>query len=81
MIQDLVSGGIIRRVDGEANSYVPAATEVEIKPAEIVELIFGKEVPLLSSGSLATEVLDAARKSLVDKKILSPAGPSPQTEA
>lgn len=80
VIHDLLTGGIIRRVDGEANTYVPAATEVEIRPAEIVELIFGKEVPLLSSGSLATEVLDAARKSLADKKILSPAGPSPRAE-
>jgi membrane protein len=78
VMQDLLAGGIIRRVDGETNSYVPAATEAEIKPAEIVELIFGKEVPLLSSGSLATEVLDAARKSLADKKILSAADPSPQ---
>jgi len=80
VIQDLLAGGIIRRVNGEANVYVPAATEEEIRPAEIVELVFGKEVPLLPSGSLATEVLDAARKVLADKKIRSAADQFPQTE-
>ena len=80
VIQDLLAGGIIRRVEGEANAYVPAATEEEIKPAEIVELVFGKEVPLLRSGILANEVLDAARKSLAEKKIFAAVGQSPQTE-
>jgi len=80
VIQDLLAGGIIRRVDGEANVYVPAATEEEIRPAEIVELVFGGEVPMLRSGSLATEVLDAARKVLADKKIGPAAGQSPPTE-
>jgi len=80
VIQDLLAGGIIRRVNGEANVYVPAATEEEIKPAEIVELILGREVPSLPSGPLATAVLDAARKSLADKTILTAGDRSPTTD-
>jgi membrane protein len=80
VIQDLLAGGMIRRVEGEENLYVPAATEEEIKPAEVVELIFGREVPLLSSSALATDVLDAARKSLAGRKILAAGVQAPLTE-
>ena len=70
LIQELIEGGIIRKVEGDINGYMPAASEKEIKPAEIVELILGKEIPVGEPENFAYEVLDAARHSLVDKKIV-----------
>jgi membrane protein len=75
VLQDLVAGGVIRIVDGNANCYVPAATEEEIKPVEIVDLVFGNTIPPSSSSSLANEVLDGARRALADKKIIIASSP------
>ncbi len=80
VMQDLIAGGIIRKVDGNANGYVPAATEEEIKPAEIVDLVFGNTIPPSSSSSLAHEVLDGARRSLADKKMIIVPNPPLQTD-
>jgi DNA-binding IscR family transcriptional regulator len=80
MMQELVAGGIIRKVDGNTNGYIPAATEEEIKPAEIVDLVFGKTIPPSNSSSLANEVLDGVRRSLADKKLIIVPSPPLQTD-
>jgi membrane protein len=69
VMQDLVAGGIMRRVNGEVESYAPVATEEEIEPAEIVDLVFGKDIPVQHNSTLAIEVMQAARNSLTGKKI------------
>jgi membrane protein len=70
LLQELIDGGIIRKVEGELNGYMPAASEKEIQPAEIVELILGSTIPIGRPDNFAYEVLDAARHSLTDKKIV-----------
>ncbi len=69
VLDDLVAGGILRRVDGSKIGFVPASPADTIKPAEIVDLIMGTEVPPFRGGTLASEVLHAARESVADKKI------------
>lgn len=69
ILQDLLNAGIIRRVSDDADGYVPASPAGSVAPMEIVDLIFGTEVPPFRGSSLAIEALNAARQALNGRKI------------
>ena len=67
IIDELVKGGILRRVSGKLEGYVPAAPSAHLKPIEIVDIIFGKDkdIPdILKGCGLANQALQAVRQSL-----------------
>ena len=69
VLDDLIEAEIIRHADCQNESYLPGAPAEKITPIEIVDLIFGTEVPPLRRSSLAIEALQAARNALDGKKI------------
>jgi membrane protein len=72
IIDELVKGGILRRVTGKLEGYVPAAPSANLKPIEIVDIIFGrdKDIPEVLKGcGLANQALQAVRQSL-DHKVI-----------
>ena len=70
VLESLLSKGLLRGVDGEKDRFVPAAPAEEINPAEIVDLIYGTEVPPSPGGHMAEEGLKAARAVLAEKKMI-----------
>jgi DNA-binding IscR family transcriptional regulator len=70
VLESLLSKGLLRGVDGEKDRFVPAAPAEEINPAEIVDLIYGTEVPPSPGGHMAKEGLKAARSILAEKKMI-----------
>ncbi|MFC1843604.1 YihY/virulence factor BrkB family protein [Thermodesulfobacteriota bacterium] len=64
IVNDLVDGGLLRRVDGKLEGYVPAAPLDDLKPSEIMDIIIGKELPDVKGCDLAGRALQAARDSL-----------------
>jgi membrane protein len=70
VLENLLNKGLLRGVDGEKDRFVPAAPAEEINPAEIVDLIYGTEVPPSPGGHMAEEGLKAARAALAEKKII-----------
>jgi membrane protein len=64
IINDLVNGGLLRRVEGKLEGYVPAGPLVELKPSEIMDIILGKDLPDVKGCDLAGQALAAARISL-----------------
>jgi membrane protein len=68
VLESLLSGGLLRVVDGEKDRFVPAAPAEEINPGEIVDLIYGTEVPSSPGGHMAKEALKASRSVLAEKK-------------
>jgi membrane protein len=69
VLESLLSKGLLRGIDGEKDRFVPAAPAEEIDPAEIVDLIYGTEVPSSPGGHMAEEGLKAARSVLSEKKM------------
>jgi len=70
VLESLLSKGLLRGVDGEKDRFVPAAPAEVINPAEIVDLIYGTEVPPSPGGHMAEEGLKAARSVLAEKKMI-----------
>ncbi|MBW1718504.1 MAG: YihY/virulence factor BrkB family protein [Deltaproteobacteria bacterium] len=70
VLESLLSKGLLRGVDGDKDRFVPAAPAEEINPAEIVDLIYGTEVPSSPGGHMAEEGLKAARSVLAEKKMI-----------
>ncbi len=70
VLESLLSKGLLRGVDGEKDRFVPAAPAEEINPEEIVDLIYGTEVPPSPGGHMAEEGLKAARSVLAEKKMI-----------
>jgi len=64
IINDLVNGGLLRRVEGKLEGYVPSAPMNELKPSEIMDIILGKDLPDVKGCDLAGQALEAARSSL-----------------
>ena len=64
IVNDLVEGGLLRRVDGKLEGYVPAAPIDDLKPSEIMDIILGKDIPDVKGCDLAGQALQAARNSL-----------------
>ena len=75
VLESLLSKGLLRGVDGEKDRFVPAAPAEEINPAEIVDLIYGTEVPPSPGGHMAKEGLKAARAVLAEKKMAGATSP------
>jgi membrane protein len=71
IINELVQGDKLRLVTGIEEGYGPAAPEDEIRPAELVDLIFGAKVPAGRHSGLAQLALDAARQALNGQPIAS----------
>lgn len=69
ILQELLNAGIIRHVTDDKEGYVPASPAGSVAPMEIVDLIFGTEVPPYRGSSLAIEALNGARTALEGKKI------------
>ena len=70
IVDELVDGGMLRRVSGKLEGYVPAAPSAQLKPVEIMNIIFGKDIPEVLKGcGLANKALKAARQSL-DKLVI-----------
>ncbi len=68
VVKTLLSKGLLRRVDGKKDQFVPAAPADEINLAEIVDVICGTEVPPSPGGYLAEEVLKSAKSALTGRK-------------
>jgi len=65
IVNELVEGGMLRQVTGKLEGYVPAAPSAQLKPVEIMDIIFGKDIPEVLKGcGLANKALKAARQSL-----------------
>jgi len=64
IINDLVNGGLLRRVEGKLEGYVPSGPLTELKPSEIMDIILGKDLPDVKGCDLAGQALEAARNSL-----------------
>lgn len=69
VIDDLLDGGKIRQVTGKIDGFVPAVPMEGLQAAEIVDLIFGTDLPELSGSSLASEARQAAHTAMTDRKI------------
>ncbi len=64
IINELVDGGLLRRIEGKLEGYVPAGPLNELKPSEIMDIIIGKDLPDVKGCDLAGQALEAARNSL-----------------
>ena len=72
IIKELVKGGMLRRVSGKLEGYVPAAPSASLKPIEIVDIVFGKDkdIPEVLKGcGLANQALQAVHHTLDEKVI------------
>lgn len=64
IVADLVNGGLLHRVEGKLEGYVPTGPLLELKPSEIMDIILGREMPDVKGCDLAGQALGAARTSL-----------------
>lgn len=64
ILVDLVNGGLLRRIEGKLEGYVPAAPVNELRPSEIMDIILGKDLPDVKGCDLARQALQAARNTL-----------------
>ncbi len=64
IVNELTEGGLLRRVEGKLEGYVPAAPIDDLKPSEIMDIILGKDLPDVKGCDLAGQALQAARDSL-----------------
>ena len=69
VLESLFSKGLLRRVDGEKDRFVPAAPAEKIDSAEIFDLIYGTEAPSSPGGRMAKKGLKAARSALAEEKM------------
>lgn len=69
--ENMVAAGLLRWA-GEveaAGGYLPGTDLTAIAPTEIVDLIMGTDIPPLRGGSLVMEAMEAARRSLKDRRL------------
>jgi len=64
IVNDLVNGGLLRRVEGKLEGYVPSGPLKELKPSEIMDIIIGKDLPDVKGCDLAAQAIGAARRTL-----------------
>jgi len=64
ILADLENGGLLRRVEGKLEGYVPAGPLQELRPSEIMDIILGRDLPDVKGCDLAGQALQAARISL-----------------
>ena len=70
IVEMLEKAGILRRTAEEEQQYVLGAPADKLNPVEIVDLVFGTEVPPMRGSSLAIEALQAGREAVKNKKIV-----------
>lgn len=75
VLNDLLKGGIVRRISDDDGGIVPATTPDHIDPAEIIDIVFGKETYAGRSNRLAQEALNGARSALTGRKIFNTCEP------
>ena len=64
IINDLVNGGLLRRVEGKLEGYVPSGRLFGLITSEMIVIILGKDLPDVKGCDLAGQALAAARISL-----------------
>jgi membrane protein len=64
IINDLIKGGLLRRVEGKYEGYVPAGPLNELRPSEIMDIVIGRDLPEVKGCDLAEKALEAARNRL-----------------
>jgi len=64
IVNDLKNGGLLRRIEGKLEGYIPAGPLDEFKPSEIMDIILGKDLPDVKGCDLAGQALEAARSAL-----------------
>ncbi|MFC1837294.1 YihY/virulence factor BrkB family protein [Thermodesulfobacteriota bacterium] len=64
IVNELVDGCLLRRVNGKLEGYVPAAPMDNFKPSEIMDIILGRDLPDVKGCDLAGQALQSARDSL-----------------
>ncbi len=68
VLKSLLNKELLRQVNGKEYQFVPAAPADEINPGELVEAIWGTEVPPSPGGNLAKEAIKAAESALSGRK-------------
>ncbi len=71
--EKLARGNLVRRIDDNNRSYVPAAPSEVIDPREIVRLILGREAIPTVGGELSDKVIRAAEKAIPPEAFPVPA--------
>ena len=64
IVNELVEGGMIRKIDGKLEGYVPAAPMENLKPSEIMDIIIGRNPSPAKGCDLAGRAIKAARNTL-----------------
>jgi membrane protein len=64
VVNELVEGGMLRKVGDKLEGYVPAAPSDNLKPSEIMDIILGRDLPDVKGCDLAGQALKAARTTL-----------------
>jgi membrane protein len=62
--EKLARGGLVRRIDDNNRSYVPAAPSEAVDPREVVRLILGREDIPTVGGELSGKVIRAAENAI-----------------
>jgi len=75
VLGELADGGLLYKVEGKQEGYVPASPEEGIRPAEVVDLILGSDVAGLRASCLAEAALEGAKTALADKRIVGACEP------
>ncbi len=61
VLEKLTEAGLIRELDREEGTFVPAAPASRVRLNEVAEIILGKETPETQGGQLAKEAMEALR--------------------
>jgi len=64
IITDLINGGLLRRVEGKLEGFVPSGPMQRLRPSEIMDIIIGKDIPAVRNCNLTERALDAARSAI-----------------
>lgn len=70
VLDDLLRVGLLRRVVGAEGGYLPASSEEELLPSEVVDAVLGAEVAELKASNLARAALDGAKLALAGKRLV-----------
>jgi len=65
----LARHGFLRPVESDEPAFVLGTTPEELDPAEVVEVIFGRAVPMVDGSALATAALEAAKTAVRGKRL------------
>ena len=69
ILKDLVRQGLIRKVDGQDEAYMPPAPADKIMAAEVVDALCGKNTLVSTGGEIVREFFDSARKAIGNRNL------------